>query len=165
MQTNSTSTQRPTLQRGSQGAAVRELQTLLNQRMGALPLTVDGVFGQKTEFAVKVMQYRMFLAEDGIVGSKTWKSLEAGYPVDMPILRRGTQSIYVERLQRAFASYDELIQRTYNAGPVDGIFGPKTEAAVKRYQGEQRLVIDGIVGAHTWKALSYLSHRVSHATL
>ena len=165
MQANSTSIQRPTLQRGSQGTAVRELQTLLNQRLGSLPLTVDGVFGQKTEFAVKVMQYRMFLAEDGIVGSLTWKSLEAGYPVNMPVLRRGTRSVYVERLQRVFAGYDELIARTYNAGPVDGIFGPKTEAAIKRYQGEQRLVIDGVVGAQTWKALGNLSSRVSHATL
>ncbi|MGP1387792.1 MAG: peptidoglycan-binding domain-containing protein [Thainema sp.] len=165
MQANSISTQRPLLQRGSRGEAVRELQTLLNQRIGALPLTVDGIFGQKTEFVVQVMQYRLYLAEDGIVGPKTWASLEAGYPVNMPVLRQGSRNVHVERLQRVFASYDELITSTYHVGPVDGIFGPKTEAAVKRYQDEQQLVIDGIVGANTWKALGYISHRVSHATL
>lgn len=52
----------------------------------------------------------------------------------------------------------KLIQRElktlkYNVGPVDGIFGPKTEAAVKAFQTDQHLVVDGIVGRNTWKAL------------
>ena len=163
MQTT-TNTQRPTVQRGSQGAVVKDLQILLNQR-GPIQLQVDGVFGQQTEVAVKVMQYRLFLAEDGIVGPKTWKALTAGYPVDMPVLRRGSRNEEVKRLQRVFAGFDNLIQTRYQAGSVDGIYGPKTEAAVKIFQGEQRLVIDGVVGPKTWKALYSLSSQVSHATL
>ena len=165
MQTRSTSTQRPLLQRGSRGEAVRQLQILLNRRMSIHQLDVDGIFGPKTEFNVQVMQYQMFLAQDGIVGPKTWNALETGYPADLPLLRRGSRNVYVERLQQVFASYDELITATYHAGPIDGIFGPKTEAAVKLYQQEQRLVIDGIVGPNTWKALGELSFRVSRATL
>ena len=35
----------------------------------------------------------------------------------------------------------------------DGVFGPKTEAAVKSFQKGKGLVADGIVGARTWAAL------------
>ncbi|MDO0930781.1 peptidoglycan-binding protein [Streptomyces sp. DG2A-72] len=38
-------------------------------------------------------------------------------------------------------------------GDVDGIYGPLTEAAVKRLQQRAGLVVDGIVGPHTWGAL------------
>jgi len=37
---------------------------------------------------------------------------------------------------------------------IDGIFGRLTEKAVKQFQEEYRLVVDGIVGKHTWGALN-----------
>jgi peptidoglycan hydrolase-like protein with peptidoglycan-binding domain len=36
---------------------------------------------------------------------------------------------------------------------VDGIFGPKTEAAVRAFQQNENLGVDGIVGRQTWAAL------------
>lgn len=65
----------PTLRRGDQGEAVRDLQARLNAR-GQLPqLLVDGDFGAKTELAVKDYQRARALVPDGVVGDRTWHAL------------------------------------------------------------------------------------------
>lgn len=65
-----------TLKSGSSGSQVKLLQTLLNQN-GA-NLEVDGVFGSKTEAAVKDYQTKNNLAVDGMVGPETSGSLTGG---------------------------------------------------------------------------------------
>lgn len=61
------------LKRGSSGSSVKELQNLLNQN-GA-KLDVDGVFGPKTEAAVKSYQQSNALTVDGMVGGQTMGAL------------------------------------------------------------------------------------------
>lgn len=39
-----------------------------------------------------------------------------------------------------------------NPGPLDGIFGTQTKNAVKVFQGNKRITVDGIVGTQTWEA-------------
>jgi peptidoglycan hydrolase-like protein with peptidoglycan-binding domain len=63
------------------------------------------------------------------------------------MLARGASGTAVEALQRA------LIALGVNPGPADGLFGPKTEAAVKRFQKKSGLVDDGIAGPKTLAAL------------
>lgn len=63
----------PTLQQGSSGAAVVELQKLLNKFNSGL--TVDGTFGPATRAAVVAFQAKNELEADGIVGAKTWMVL------------------------------------------------------------------------------------------
>ena len=65
----------PTLRQGDSGAAVSELQRLLNLK-GA-KLVVDGVFGAATYSAVITFQRNNGLVDDGIVGSKTWTALRS----------------------------------------------------------------------------------------
>lgn len=65
------SASRPTIRRGSKGAAVREWQSLLNTIAGR-GLRVDGDFGPLTDKATRDFQRMFGLGVDGIVGPKTW---------------------------------------------------------------------------------------------
>lgn len=47
----------------------------------------------------------------------------------------------------------KLLQLGYSPGPLDGIYGPLTRKAVKQFQLEQGLVVDGIAGQQTHSAL------------
>ncbi len=65
-----------TLKVGSRGKEVASLQLLLNgKRLPVPPLTVDGIFGSRTEAAVISFQKANRLEPDGIVGPKTWAAL------------------------------------------------------------------------------------------
>lgn len=58
---------------GSRGSNVTELQKLLNQN--GYTLDTDGIFGSKTQAAVKDYQKKNGLSVDGIVGKNTWGAL------------------------------------------------------------------------------------------
>ena len=64
----------PTLRRGDQLDAVVKLQALLNAKYTA-DLEIDGLFGAKTEEAVRTFQKAHGLKADGICGPKTWAAL------------------------------------------------------------------------------------------
>jgi peptidoglycan hydrolase-like protein with peptidoglycan-binding domain len=68
-----------TIQYGSQGAWVKELQTRLNilgwKDQEGKALVVDGIFGIRTEYAVKSFQAKHAPPVDGIVGPITWSAL------------------------------------------------------------------------------------------
>lgn len=59
---------KPTLKLGSKGGSVQTLQKRLN-------LTVDGIFGPKTEQAVKDFQLKKGIVVTGVVNEETWKRL------------------------------------------------------------------------------------------
>lgn len=66
---------RPVLKRGSKGDAVRAWQIFLNSH-GYCCGNTDGIFGAKTETAVRAYQRSKGLIADGIIGAKTWESVE-----------------------------------------------------------------------------------------
>lgn len=64
----------PVLRPGATGAAVRTLQSRLNAVNDA-KLAVDGVFGARTEAAVKSFQRKEKITANGVVGPQTWSKL------------------------------------------------------------------------------------------
>jgi len=65
----------------------------------------------------------------------------------MQTVRYGSRGNDVAKLQTILNSLG------YNSGRIDGIFGPGTLAAVKKFQAAHRLLQDGIVGPQTWGAM------------
>jgi peptidoglycan hydrolase-like protein with peptidoglycan-binding domain len=140
----------PVLRQGATGPAVIQLQTAL-KAAGFDPGPLDGVFGPRTEAAVIAFQKSKNLLVDGVVGPQTWAALGVicpSPPANMcPTLNLGSTGPAVRRLQQL------LTTAGFNPGAIDGIFGPKTQAAVLAFQGSRNLVQDGIVGIQTWTAL------------
>ena len=122
------------LKLGSRGSAVKTLQKNLNKN-GA-KLTVDGIFGKKTQAAVKSYQTKNGLTVDGIVGPMTSARLN---PTTVKLGSAGAQ---VKLLQMDLNKAGAKLS-------VDGIFGKKTLAAVKSFQTKNGLKADGIVGPLT----------------
>jgi peptidoglycan hydrolase-like protein with peptidoglycan-binding domain len=138
---------KPVLQLGSRGEAVKELQTLL-AKWNTYTGEIDGVFDLVVKQAVMAYQRRVFLVEDGIVGNLTWQALYKGAPVNMPVLKQGSKGKQVLLVQQQLKSTGEY------RGTLDSDFGPVTKAAVIAFQKRSNLVADGIVGDRTWHALS-----------
>lgn len=67
--------------------------------------------------------------------------------VEAELLNNGSQGSAVKKLQILLNGLG------FSCGDVDGVFGKKTLAAVKLYQGHAGLVVDGIVGKDTWGKL------------
>lgn len=134
----------PTIRRGDRNNFVTILQYLLN--MYGANLSPDGIFGGNTYQAVLNFQKNNNLTQDGIVGRNTWNALLNLNPSAVT-LRRGDRSSAVLFLQELLLSY------LYPITDLDGIFGPETERAVRAFQSENGLSVDGIVGRNTWQTL------------
>jgi peptidoglycan hydrolase-like protein with peptidoglycan-binding domain len=133
----------PLVQQGSQGHPVKTLQYLLDAH--GRTVTVDGIFGPKTDAAVRAFQQDKHLTVDGAVGPKTWSAL-------IVQVSQGSTGDAVRGVQEEF-QFRNLSGDPGQGLQVDGIFGPKTDAAVHGFQQALGIGVDGIVGPLTWRAL------------
>ncbi len=148
-----------TLKNGSKGEAVKELQRFLNDKLN-LGLEIDGVLGSKTIAVIKKWQKENGLVPDGLIGSKT-KALmnnniittspttstsSNSYNFGTSTLKNGSKGETVKELQR-------FLNDKLNLGlEIDGVLGPKTISVIKKWQKDNGLTPDGLIGAKT-KAL------------
>ena len=135
---------------GSEGNEVRSLQSRLKE-LGYYTGNVDGDFGQSTEEAVKAFQRNNGLTADGKAGSETItemnsssarKASSSGSNVS-GVLELGSRGAEVVELQ------SRLKKLGYYTGNVDGDFGDSTRLAVRAFQSNNGLTVDGRVGAGT----------------
>ncbi len=64
-----------------------------------------------------------------------------------PQIQMGSRGAYVMIAQ------DDLNTLGYKTRGLDGIFGSNTQIAVKNYQQNKGLAVDGIIGCNTWRSL------------
>ena len=176
-----------TLERGSEGDAVRTLQRRLKE-LGYLTGSVDGSFGIATEAAVLAFQQRNGLTPDGKAGNATLNRLygddavkNGGSPVDTSTtaknsyntgvntsdisstgyvtLEEGSSGDAVRRLQ------ERLKKLGYYNGSVDGSFGEGTAAAVMAFQLRNNLTVDGKAGPATQRELYGSGSAISYSAL
>ncbi|WP_409254278.1 peptidoglycan-binding domain-containing protein [Bacillus sp. SCS-153A] len=135
---------------------VREIQTKLVRAGFPLPrYGADGIFGLETEMAVMRFQRKYGLRVDGLVGEQTLGKLNEVLTTSKPVnefplpggnLQEGDEGSGVRQLQRA------LKQINFDPGEIDGIYGPKTKDAVRRFQETYvELKKDGFYGPNTRK--------------
>ncbi|HEX4837026.1 MAG TPA: peptidoglycan-binding protein [Solirubrobacteraceae bacterium] len=149
------------LQSGSEGRQVRILQH-------ALGIAVDGVFGPRTEAAVRAFQARHGLRADGVVRAKTSAALAGSEPavastasVVTSATAQGTAAGAGKSASKTAMNPVVRLQQALHV-EADGTFGAETEAAVKHLQAHHGLAVDGVVGPETWSALGINEHTTLH---
>ena len=162
------------LRLGSTGPSVVVLQESLNRiarNYPAIPKIPanDGIFGSRTEAAVRAFQEIFNLTPDGIVGPATWYRIVRIYTAVTALseLRSQGQQFYsinwspptvlqvgntgekVRLLQYMLSVLSEYIPSIPSLS-VDGIYGPATRSAVLAFQRRAGLPETGTVGQTTW---------------
>jgi len=134
---------------GDKGEEVEEVQRLLIAK-NYLSGEVDGDFGDATLQALKQFQADNNLDADGICGEETLKLLRGEISTTETLsaeIKLGDSGEQVKELQNI------LIQLAYMEGEADGIFGAVTEDALKQFQADNNLIVDGICGEQTFYLL------------
>lgn len=131
-------------QLGDDGPPVRDIQARLVALGHPIGKDPTGHFEEGTRKAVIGFQTAKGLNPDGVVGPDTWRSLyEAGY-------RFGDRLLFLRRPMMRGEDVAEAQSRLgalgFDAGKVDGIFGPDTERAVLEFQHNRVLAEDGKIG-------------------
>src|SRR5688500_495721 len=155
------------LRLGDRGPAVADVQVSL-RILGLLPddAPMDGeslesaAFDAATEVAVRHFQQVRGLSVDGRVGEETYRALnEARWSLGDRLLRydpeRPIRGDDVIRLQ------ERVHELGYDAGPVDGVFGPGTEGGLRAFRRDYGLTADGTCGPATLRALRQLGRKVT----
>ena len=161
---------------GDTGDAVIAIQRSLNEISNNYPripkVSVDGIFGESTENAVKELQSIFNLTPDGVVGLATWYKivylyvgirrlaelnskgqqllgLSFEYPNVVAIGDRGEKVTIAQFLLSVIAEFYDTVPFV----TIDGVFGQSTQNAVKEFQRTFGLPVTGVITQSVWNAL------------
>lgn len=171
------------LRLGAFSEEVRTIQRELNRiarnypAIGA-PLPLDGIYDVRTEEAVRNFQEIFNLTPDGVVGKATWyriRSIYNGVKGLGELIGEGLRLDEVDRIfPRALGPGDSgtpvrvvqyylavigFFDRELPTVPITGTYDTATEQALRQFQQQQGLPVDGIVGRETWDALTTVYER------
>ncbi|MFM7068577.1 MAG: peptidoglycan-binding domain-containing protein, partial [Actinomycetes bacterium] len=148
---------------GASGPAVAELQRRLREAGYPTGDDASAQLGAGTQAAVRRFQADHGIPATGIVNDDTWQRVvEAEFQLGQRLLclvspmMRGND---VAELQLRLGSMG------FDAGRVDGIFGPATQLAVRDFQRNAGLVCDDVCGPDTVQALQRLEGRGGRSTV
>ncbi len=144
--------------RGDTGPVVAEIRAKLS-RLGLIAEPADDRFDDTVDHAVRGFQQARGLAVDGIVGEETYRALDEarwrlGDRVLTFVVTRPAAGDDVATLQQ------RLLEMGFDPGRCDGVFGRRTEAALREFQRNVGLLPDGTCGPGTFKALERLRRTV-----
>ena len=172
-----------TLSEGSTGRSVRELQYLIDfvaEFVVTVPaVQIDGIYGPRTRAAVEQIQSVYGLPVTGVVDGDVWELLFRIYsgilgilpdrdlPLKPPypgaLIGIGEDGEDVRLIQR-YLTFISLFENSIPQIEVDGIFGRRTEAALREFQRLRGLSPTGKADEATWNALVDTYYRLKEAT-
>ena len=135
------------LEYGEKSEVVLACQERL-QALGYLTTDPDGTYGDDTTVAVRRFQSRNNLVVDGYLGPSTREVLNSGNAVPNG-LSLGDEDENVKRVQQLLAKYGYL-----SSANATGYYGEITEDAVRSFQRQNGLGVDGMVGVQTMAKLT-----------
>jgi N-acetylmuramoyl-L-alanine amidase len=154
------------IRRGDTGPAAAEVRAslvklgLLSEGRHAAPEDPQNVlFDAACELALREFQQARGLNADGIVGPETWRALVASrWRLGDRVLTRSVNEPMVG--DDVHTLQERLLEMGYDVGRADGIFGARTELALRSFQRECGLSPDGTFGPGTMRALRQLGRKV-----
>lgn len=131
---------------GEKSEEVKKYQQRL-YKLGYLTTEPDGNFGRDTVAAVKLFQQLSGVIADGYVGPET-KRLLMSSSAQANAITIGMSGDTISRVQSL------LKELNYLSGKATGYYGSETEAAVRAFQKNNKLSVDGKVGRQTMLKLT-----------
>lgn len=153
----STSSSSTGLKVGSTGDKVIALQQDLTA-LGYYYGDISGHYGSLTQTAVKKFQKAKGITQDGIAGTTTLNAISKALggssgSSGTTALREGSSGTAVKELQTM------LKELSYYYGDITGSFGTLTTRAVRKFQDDNNLTVDGIAGTKTLNLLRSKTNR------
>lgn len=118
---------------------VQQIQRLLTRR-GYKPGPIDGMMGHRTREAIRQFQQERNLRVDGEPSIALLAALNTPDQLFTPVIKAKASTVdpsMVTKIQLGLANWG------YNPGPADGILGERTWQAIKQFQRDQGLRVDG----------------------